>query len=289
VTPLTLLLVLSAGAIHALWNLWAKQLSDSARSVTLLWTFTALSCAIYLPIALVAGGAMAWRPTLADLGWIAGSGVIHVGYFFLLVRGYRTGDLSLVYPIARGTGPLLAAAGAVAWFGERPTPLAILGALAIAAGIAILMLRPGVTHDPRAGAGVRWGLAAGVSIAVYTLWDAWTVSRVRVPPLLFYAAGELVRVLVLTPWMLRDRPAVVSLWRAHKLRVLGIAALSPLSYILVLLAFRDGAVSHVAPAREVSILVGAFLGGTVLGEGQRVRRRVAAAAFVAGVVSLALA
>jgi uncharacterized membrane protein len=88
---------------------------------------------------------------------------------------------------------------------------------------------------------------------------------------------------------LADRAGVSALWRGPRWRVLGIAALSPLSYILILLALRTGAVSHIAPAREISILIGAYLGGRVLGEGDRRRRLVAAAAFAAGVIALALA
>jgi uncharacterized membrane protein len=134
---------------------------------------------------------------------------------------------------------------------------------------------------------VRWGLATGGSIAIYTLWDAWAVQRAHIPPLFFYAAGELVRVIVLAPWALADRAGVAQLWREHRGRIVGIAAFSPLSYILVLIAMQWGAVSRIAPARELSILIGAYLGGRVLGEGDRRRRQIAAAAFVAGVVALA--
>jgi uncharacterized membrane protein len=81
---------------------------------------------------------------------------------------------------------------------------------------------------------------------------------------------------------------MAALWRAQRWRVLGIALLSPLSYILILLALRQGDVGHIAPAREVSILIGAYLGGRVLGEGDRRRRLVAAAAFAAGVIALAV-
>jgi len=86
-----------------------------------------------------------------------------------------------------------------------------------------------------------------------------------------------------------DRPAVASLWRRHRARVVGIALLSPLSYMLVLAAMRIGPVSHIAPAREVSIVFGAWLGSSVLGEGDRSRRLLASAAFAAGVIALALA
>jgi uncharacterized membrane protein len=92
---------------------------------------------------------------------------------------------------------------------------------------------------------------------------------------------------VLAPWALADRAGVAQLWREHRGRIVGIAAFSPLSYILVLIAMQWGAVSRIAPARELSILIGAYLGGRVLGEGDRRRRQIAAAAFVAGVVALA--
>jgi uncharacterized membrane protein len=92
---------------------------------------------------------------------------------------------------------------------------------------------------------------------------------------------------LIAPFVWSDRAGIVELWREHKARIFGIATLSPLSYILILIAMRHGAVSHIAPARELSILIGTWLGGRVLGEGGRRRRMVAAVAFAAGVISLA--
>src|SRR5205814_1552609 len=149
----------------------------------LLALLTAISSVCYAGFAAVTIAATHWRPDAATLGLIAGSGLIHVGYFFLLLRGYRVGDLSLVYPVARGTGPLL---------------------------------------------------ATGVAIAVYTLWDGWAVKRAGVPPLVFYWGGEVVRVLALSPLALRQPADMRALWRAQRWRVLGIALLSPLGYILIL-------------------------------------------------------
>jgi uncharacterized membrane protein len=111
---------------------------------------------------------------------------------------------------------------------------------------------------------------------------------VGVPPLVFYWGGEVTRVLLMTPVVLGQRSGVARLWRDHRARVLGIAALSPLSYILILIALRTGRVSHIAPAREISILIGAQLGSRVLGESHRARRSIAAGAFVAGVFALAV-
>jgi len=197
-----------------------------------------------------------WRLDATALWLIAGSGLIHVGYFFLLLRGYRVGDLSLVYPVARGTGPLLATAGAVVLFGEHPTALSMTGALLVVVGVAVMTQRG--AGEARIGPGVRYGLATGVAIAIYTLWDGWAVKRAGVPPLVFYWGGEVVRVLALSPLALRQPAEVGALWRSQRWRVLGIALLSPLSYILILLALRRGDVGHIAPAREVSILIGAW-------------------------------
>ncbi len=288
-TALTLALVLASALVHATWNLWAKQAGGEARSGALVWSLTAVSSVLYAGPALALLAHTGWRPDATALVLIAGSGAIHVGYFMLLLRGYRAADLSLVYPVARGTGPMLASLAAISVFAERPSAASLAGLALIVAGILALTLRPGAATPGHVGTGLRYGLATGVSIAIYTLWDGWAVKRAGVPPLVFYWGGELTRVLLFTPVALADRAGVARLWRAQAPRVLGIAALSPLSYILVLLAMRMGAVSHVAPAREVGILIGAWLGHHVLGEGERRRRLIASAAFAAGVIALAFA
>lgn len=285
----TLALVLASAAIHATWNLWAKQIGTSVRSGTLMWLLVAISAVAYAPFALVVAARTGWRPDAAALVLVIGSGLIHVAYFLLLLRGYRVGDLSLVYPVARGTGPLLAATAAIWVFAEPPSAYSIAGLLLIVAGILVLTWRPDAATHAKLAPGLRSGLATGALIAVYTLWDGWAVKQAAIPALLFYWAGEVVRVVVFTPAALADRAGVAMLWREQRARVLGIALLSPLSYILVLLAMRTGAVSHIAPAREIAILLGAYLGGRVLGEGDRRRRLVAAGAFAAGVIALALA
>jgi len=289
VTLLTLALILASAALHATWNLWAKQLGGSARDSSVMWLLTGLSAVCYAPLAL---GWAAYHEVRFDprmVGWMAASSVLHVGYFLLLLRGYRASDLSVVYPVARGTGPLLAVAGAVLWLGERPTALSVAGALLIVAGILILTVRPEFRRAPHLQAGVFYGLMVGLTIGLYTLWDGRAVSKLGFDPVVYYWGGELFRVVIFTPLAVRDRDGVRNLWRHHRARVLGIALLSPLSYILVLAAMSRGPVSHIAPVREVSILIGAWLGARMLGEGDRGRRLVAAAAFAAGVVALAVA
>jgi multidrug transporter EmrE-like cation transporter len=289
VTALALALVLASAVIHAAWNLWTKQIGATARPGTLMWLLVTLSAALYALPALALWRATGWRPDATAWALVLASGAIHVVYFLTLLTGYRHGDLSVVYPAARGSGPLLASLASLALFGERATPLTFVGLGGIVVGVLVLAGRPAGGSGPALGAGLRWGLATGALIASYTLLDGWAVKRAGLPPLLFYWMGELVRVVLFTPSAARDRAGVARLWREHRGRVLGIAALSPLSYILILIALRTGPVSHIAPAREVSILVGAWLGGAVLGEGERRRRLAAAAAFATGVIALALA
>lgn len=288
-TPLTLALILASAALHATWNLWAKQIGAAARSTTLMWLLTFLSAAAYAPLVLVWARAAHLQVDARAIAWMAASSVIHVGYFMLLLRGYRASDLSVVYPVARGTGPLIAAAGAVIWLGERPTVLSVSGALLIAAGILVLTVRPELRRAAHLQAGVFYGLLVGLTIGAYTLWDGRAVAKLGMDPLLYYWGGEACRVLIFTPWAAGDRDGVRALWRDHRQRVIGIALMSPLSYILILIAMRQGHISQIAPARELSILFGAWLGARMLGEGDRPRRLIAAAAFAAGVIALALA
>jgi drug/metabolite transporter (DMT)-like permease len=288
VTPTTLALVLASAVIHSVWNLWTKQIRDDTRSAPLLWLLTSLSAVFYAPVALLIAVRTGFVLTPLAAAWMAASALIHVGYFLLLLRGYRASDLSVVYPVARGTGPLLAAVGAVVLLGEQVTWNAVLGIALVTAGILVLTLRPGFLATPGLRAGIGYGLMTGVTIAAYTLWDGSAVSRVGLHPIVYYWGGELVRVVVFSPGAVADRDGVRRLWHTHRARVLGIALLSPLGYMLVLIAFQHGQVSHIAPVRELSILFGTWLGARVLGEGDRTRRLVAAAAFAAGVIALAL-
>jgi uncharacterized membrane protein len=245
---------------------------------------------LYAPLAVVVVALV--RPHLGPeaLLFMFGSGVLHLGYFVFLQRGYAVGDLSLVYPLARGTGPLLATLAAIVLLGEKPGALALLGIGLITVGVFLLTAEPGRAWTRKEGwrTGVFYGLLTGAFIAAYTIWDKHAVSALLVPPLLQSWVTTVVTTGLLTPLALRRRGEALALWRAHKVEVFGVAVLSPLSYILVLTALVFTPVSYVAPAREVSILIGAAMGASLLAEGDARRRLIAAAAIVAGVVALAL-
>ncbi len=278
-------LVLVAAITHATWNLLAKRVGGGPAFV---WLFGVLACTIYAPLA--AAVVLLQRPHIGavQVGFITGTSVLHVAYFLMLQNGYRAGDLSLVYPLARGTGPMLSSASAILLFGERPTPIAMAGTVLIGVGIFLLMGNPGSLRQAGVRRAVGFSLLTGAIIAAYTLWDKRAVSALGIPPLLLEWGSNLGRVAILTPVALARFDEVRQLWRAHRREVLLVALLTPLSYILVLTALVFTPVSYVAPAREISILVGTAMGARLLAEGDAGRRLVAAGAMVVGVAALAL-
>ncbi len=289
-----LVLVLTAGLFHAIWNLFAKRAEGGGASF--VWLYTALAALLYAPLAAVAVLLLGQtRMSALGLLFVVGTAVLHIGYFLSLQKGYSVGDLSVVYPLARGTGPLLASAAAVALFGERPGPVAVLGILLIGSGVFVLAWEPGGATTDASPAqkrakrlGIIYGVLTGAFIAGYTLWDKQAVSGLALSPVLYYWAALVVETVILSPIALRHRDEVRAAWRSYRLEALGVAILSPLSYLLVLTALVFAPVSHVAPAREVGILIGTALGGGLLKEGGAQRRLLAAGAIVAGIVALAL-
>jgi drug/metabolite transporter (DMT)-like permease len=285
VTAWALTLILAAAFIHATWNLLNKRASGHA---TFTWVVAASSAVLYAPVA--AAALFYWNATvsLATIGLMAGSAVLHTAYFVLLNEGYRAGDLSLVYPLARGTGPLLAGIAAIILLGERPSPLAVCGGVLIVLGVVVLTSDPAALRAGAARKAVAYALVTGSFIAAYTVWDKHAVARFAVAPIMLDWGANLGRTLLLTPFALRHWQHVQNEWRTHRFEALGVAVLVPLSYILVLTAMQFTPVSYVAPAREISILIGTAMGTRFLAEGRGARRLAAAGAMVLGVVALAI-
>lgn len=282
-----LALVLVAAVLHATWNFAAKR---SGGGLPFVWLGGMFSLALYVPVAAL----YYWwqQPALPLAAWwvVAGSGLCKTGYALLLQRGYRTGDFSLIYPLARGTGPLLSMIAAVAIFGERPTPLALGGGLAIIACIFYLTGGTSLWHADRRHLrqGMLYGFACGCCIAAYTVWDQRAVAHLGLPPLLYDFGTQLVICSLLTPFALRRWPEVARDWRLHWGKALTVAVLGPVSYVLILTAMSFTPVSYIAPAREISILFGALIGARFLKEADAQRRLLAATGMVVGVIALAL-
>jgi len=287
-TLLALVLVLAAACSHATWNLLVKRVGGGPEVV---WLFSMLAALLYLPVAIWV--IVVQQPVMGpkELMFCTISSLLHLGYFLLLQQGYRRGDLSLVYPTARATGPLLSGLAAVIIFAERPTLLGAAGGLAIIAGV--FFLTGGLRRDAKQfHASLLFGLGAGALIGAYTVWDAHTLRALLVPPILLDYASSLGRVIFLSPYAVTRRAEIVRHWREHKAAILEIAVFNPLAYILVLTALVFTPVVYVAPARESSVLITVLLGTLLLkegeGRGETGRRLGWAALILAGMVMLAL-
>jgi drug/metabolite transporter (DMT)-like permease len=277
--------VLLAAVAHSTWNLFAKKAAGSRHFV---WLYSVGSLALYIPV--VAWIVCTQRPQFGPAQWLAltGTSVLHLGYSLALQAGYRASDLSLVYPIARGSGPLLSFVGAVLLLGERPTLLAALGLVLIVAGI---LLVAGLTREPHRApkVGILFGLLTGGFIAGYTVNDGWAVKMLALSPFLIDFAGTVGRVVILSPFALADRRQLVREARKYASAAAVVSILGPVGYLLVLFAMRVAPVSHVAPARELSTLVGTYFGSRLLREEAVPARLAGATCILVGVVSLAFA
>ncbi|QPC82486.1 EamA family transporter [Phototrophicus methaneseepsis] len=277
--------VLLSAVFHALWNFIAKRAQGG---VSFLWLFGVMEAILYFPFVWYTVSADHHDIDGAALVFIIGSGILHMLYFLLLSKGYQVGDLSIVYPLARAIGPLISTIAAILIFGERPSVLAMVGALLICGGVF------GLTGDPRrlrernALPGVTFAALTGLAIAGYTLWDAYAVGELQIAPLIFQWGLGLSRMVMLTPFALKDWGSVQSAWHQDKWKAAFVAVFSSLSYILILVALSVSPVSYVAPMRVISTLIGVALGTGLLKEGDVSRRLSAAAVMVVGVIALSL-
>lgn len=275
-------LIAAAACAHAAWNFFAKQARGGLPFVWLAGVCAMTAYALPAAIQLLLDD---HGVTAAGIAFMAGSGCLHSAYFTTLQRGYATGDLSVVYPLARGTGPALSVLLAIVILGERPGPLALVGAALVIVGV--LSLAAGGKRRPSRGA-LGFALLTGVIIAAYTLWDAHAVENLAQPAIAYYWGSEVTRALVLAVPALRDREGLRTALEHDRRAILAVGLLSPLAYILVLVALTLAPVSVVAPGREASIVIASLLGTRVLGEGESRMRAAAAVAILGGIACLAL-
>jgi drug/metabolite transporter (DMT)-like permease len=285
VTSLALAFVLVAAGAHATWNYLAKTAGGGA---TFVWLCAVCESTLMtvVGVAVLLGGQ---RPQLGTLVlFMVVSGALHAVYFVFLQRAYREGELSLVYPLARGTGPLLAAILAIAAFGERPGPVALIGAAVIVAAVISLADPRGLLGRRQLDEAVIYALLTGICIAGYTLWDKQAVDAHDLSPIIYFWGGSITRAALLSPVALRRPEQARRIWERHRSKAIGVAVLGSIAYILVLYALRLAPVTYVAPAREVSVLIGAVLGVQLLSEQDARRRLVCAVAIVGGIAALAI-
>jgi drug/metabolite transporter (DMT)-like permease len=284
---LPLVLVILAAFIHASWNLLAKR--AAAAGTTFVFFYNLVACIAYLPwvLWLLVYREQTW--SLPVIGCILVSTIIHLAYSLCLQRGYQTADLSVVYPVARGTGPMLSSLGAFAILGETPSLHGAFGLLAVVAGIGLLTTQGDLSafRRPKGQEGARWGIATGSLIASYTVVDGYGVKMLGIQPVMLDWLSNLLRFLMLSPHVLFHRSRSMQLMKGRWHLAIGVGILSSLSYILVLTALELGApLSLVAPAREMSMMVGAIFGMIILREPANIWRIVGCLILLFGVFLL---
>ena len=287
-TLFSLGLLFLAAVLHALSNALIKLSRDK---LAFTWWMLTAWVIIGFPLIFFVG-----QPP--PIGWllILVSGLIEAVYFITLTRAYALGDLSQVYPIARGSAPLFVLLWALVFLGERPTPIGVVGILIVVVGLYLVNLsalsewkRPLLSFRSMAA---RWALITGLLISIYSAIDKVGMRYVDPLPYL-YLFLVVTWIALAAQWLNPDRRLALraelkpdvkrSLLKATVVALLGSGA-----YALVLAALRLSPVSYVSPVRELSVVVGAWLGVRFMGEPGG-RLRVFAAMMVAlGVMLIAL-
>lgn len=279
-------LVLTAAVLHAIWNLLAKKANGKA---PFIWLIYIASAVLYLPVLaymFIKGDIVLSAPVL----WLSlSSAILHVGYFLVLQKGYRSADLSVVYPLARGTGPLFSSIAAILFLQEALRLKATIGLFLILIGVVIITgLSFKKANNAKIMTGVFWGVLTGLFIALYTFNDAVAIKTYLVSPLIITFVSNIFSIILLLPLVVTQKDEIRREIKQHKWLIAAVGLLSPLAYILVLEALKLAPLTVVAPARETSILLGVFMGARVLNEHDGHRRLIASALILGGIVALSL-
>ncbi|GAA1138142.1 MULTISPECIES: DMT family transporter [Streptomyces violaceusniger group] len=284
--PGTIAIVLVAAACHAVWNTASKY--KRGDTVLFVWAYAIASAALFLPlgVAFISTGAQTLDWELA-VG-CAVSAVLHLAYSLTLQTGYDRAELGVVYPVARGTGPVLTMLCALLVLGERLTGTAILGAALVVGGIIVVTGNPFGHSHRHPLPGIAWGAATGATIVAYTLWDSYSITALHLKPIPYYVGTLLLQTLMLLPRGLTRRKQLALEFRTDAVPILLIAVLSPIAYILVLVAMQTAPVALVAPLRESSIVLGSLLAWRLFHEGHLPRRITGAVIVLAGIAAISL-
>lgn len=253
-----LVLILFAAVLHATWNVFAKK---TGGSLTVLWLGALVSTVVTVPtaIAFQVGHPMSTKGLLIGVC----SGGVHCAYWWALARMYQRGDISLTYPIARGTGVLGTAVGSMLWLHE---PVSFAGATGIAfvcAGVFALGFQRRI--EPVRTRIVLLALLTGLTITGYSLLDDRGVELVAAPVYLAIETGVGVLLLSIVGWR-RIRASAPVMYRRHARTIMIIGIGSPLTYLIILYAYARGPVSYITAVREFSVVIAALLGSRFLNE-----------------------
>ena len=278
-TTVAIGLVVASAFAHAGWNFIAKR-GPAGPAYT--WVLVVSEAIAIAPLGIILIVADHVHFSWTFVWVIVLAGALQAVYFMVLRAGYARGDLSLVYPISRGTGALLATIAGIVLIGERPGLISLAGAAVIV--VAVLVLT-----NPQRGpkslqrAAILLALAAGLAIAVDSWWDRRAVVDLAIPIVFYSWAAAVTEAVWLTPAMLMDRQRLRSALRHWpSATIAGVMRFAAYAFILLAYSWQGAPLSLVAPLRETGILVAVWLGGSMLGEEDRKRRLIASVGIVAG-------
>jgi drug/metabolite transporter (DMT)-like permease len=281
-----LVLVLTAAVLHASWNVLAKKTKGK---IPFIWLQYIASNILYLPFLFFQKN-LDNTISLQPLLWFSlSSAVLHLGYFIVLQKGYSSADLSVVYPLARGSAPLISFIAAIVFLNEQLKLSSAIGLFLIIAGVLIIT---GIDFKKKKNSkiitGIFYGVLTGLFIALYTFNDAVAVKRYAISPFILTLATNLFSAILLLPFVRQQKDELKREIKVHKWTIIAIALLSPAAYIMVLEALKYAPLSVVAPARETSILLGVFMGSRVFNEEDGKRRLIASVLILGGIIALSL-
>jgi drug/metabolite transporter (DMT)-like permease len=276
--PIAVILILSAAVMHAVWNAFVKMDGDRLMTMAVVISTTGLLA----PMLLLIGP----PPALESWPYILLSVLLNNAYFLFLIEAYRFGDLSQVYPIARGSAPLLVAVGAALFANEQLSVVELAGVFIISAGTISLIWRSGLRVDAEKRS-IIFALLTGLMIASYTIIDGIGVRLSGNP------AAYIGWLFILSPLPIasiaiirRRGEALVYIRNNWKLAVLA-GGLNLGSYGLSIWALSLAAMAHVSAMRETSVIIAALIGTQLLGESFGKRRILAAMVVATGVILIA--
>ncbi len=282
-TATALLLVLFSAFLHAFWNYLAKK---SRHKIAFIWWFIFAAGIFYFPMFLYFFPGM----KISATGWscIVATGILHTFYFFFVGSSYERGDLSVVYPLARGFGPFWVPILAVIILREKLSLFGVVGIALVVTGIYVIHLKSFSFKsflEPFAAiysSASIWALLTGCTIAAYSLVDKVGVQSVH--PAVYIYFMFFIPLLLLSPYVLiKQRKALKSEWQINKRPIMVAGILVVFTYLLVLFAMQTSNVSYVVAAREVSIVFSALFGIMWLGESHRRPRLIGAFLIALGV------
>lgn len=280
-------LVLASAVLHSTWNYMAKRSMDK---LLFLWLAMGAGLILFTPAFI-----LVVRDNPVPLaGWvlIGLSSVIHVIYFVLLGGAYSRTDLSVVYPLARGTGPIFVLVLSIVILREFPSLFGLLGILAVVVGVyliqasALTFYALGTPLRALVSSGSRWALMTGLTIGLYSIIDSAGVQHVH--PLMYMYLWSTGTFAIIAPWM-ASRATTVRRLKREIGWIFAAGGLMFGAYILVLTVLQTSSVSYVSAARETSIVFAAIYGGLLLREGVGLARILGACLVACGVAFIGIA